>query len=245
MRKLQSGFLALGVLAVIGLSLVACGGSGSDSGSASVVPASPTPELTGKGVLELAAEATGNLDSFHFVLSHESGSTPLPLNLNLESAEGDVVVPGKLSAEVDAKAAGINVSVRIIGIDDQTWVTNPFTRQWQDLPGTDIRDFADPAALVAGVLPAIKVTDLSDGGTVDGAKSYLVRGTIDSGALSDALGLAEPGRAVEVEAWVGMEDFLPRRIRLAGALSDSDSSGVVRQVVLSRFDEAVEIMPPE
>jgi hypothetical protein len=247
--------LVLGFFAVIGVAavgLVALGDSDSDpeSGAQSqATPAGPRPTaegpLTAEDVLEQSAQRSAEVTSFHFILTHENGSTPLPLNLDLESAEGDVVVPDQLKAAVDAEAVGINVSVDVVGIGDRTWVTNPFTRGWEELPGTNIRDFADPAALVSGLLPAITDPQLTEGDSVDGVETHLVTGSIDSGALQDALGIAEPGQTVEVEAWIGVDDLLPRRVRLIGPLSTADSADVVRQVELSRFDEPVEIMPPE
>jgi hypothetical protein len=209
--------------------------SGSTTGGAS-----PADDL-----LERATDAVAEITSFHFKLTHENGSTPLPLSLQLIAAEGDVIVPGSMKADVDAKAAGINVSVDVIGIDDETWITNPFTRTWQKLSGTNIRDFADPAALVESLLPSLEAESITEGGTVDGVATQLVVGTIDSGALSDALGIAQPGRTVTVEAWIGTDDHLPRKVRLAGALSDDDDEDVVRQVEISRYDVPVEIMPPE
>ena len=217
----------------------------SSTGTPAASSATPDSALTAEDVLRQSAQRSAAVTSFHFVLTHENGSTPLPLSLELESAEGDVVVPGSLAAEVDAEAVGIDVSVRVIGIDDRTWVTNPFTRAWQELPGTDIRDFADPAALVSGLLPSIMDPALSGGGSVGGVQTHLVTGSIDSGALQDALGIAEPGRDVAVEVWIGIDDLLPRRVRLIGPLSDTESPDVVRQVEISRFNEPVEIMPPE
>ena len=210
-------------------------------------PPTPTPEgeLTASQVLEEAAERTGEVESFHFVLTHENGSTPLPLNLDLQSAEGDIVVPDRMQAEANAEALGINVSVDVIGIEGRTWVTNPFTRQWQELPDTNIRDFADPAALIRSVLPAIEDPELSDGGEVDGVDTHLVTGTINSQMLQEALGLAEAGNEVTVEAWIGKEDTLARLIRLEGPLSDEESPDVVREVEISQYNEPVEIMPPE
>jgi hypothetical protein len=247
--------VAIGVVALVALGDDEDSDSGGSTGSVATpvnttvgsTGASATPDgsETADDVLAKAVDAVAGITSFHFKLTHENGSTPLPLTLQLESAEGDVIVPGSMKADVDAKAAGINVSVQVIGIDDETWITNPFTRNWQNLPGTNIRDFADPAALVAGLLPSIKADGLTNGGTVDGVRTQLVTGTIDSGALSDALGIAQPGRSVSVDAWIGIDDYLPRRVRLTGPLSDDDDQDVVREVEISRYDQPVEIMPPE
>jgi hypothetical protein len=247
--------LVVGVFALIGVAVVGLLAFGDDDDPEPDTGALSTPAgsgatvegtLTAEALLQQSADRAAAVQSFHFILTHENGTTPLPLNLDLESAEGDVVVPGRLKAEVDAEAlGGLNVSVEVIGIDDQTWVTNPFTRGWEELPNTNIRDFADPAALVSGLLPAVQDAELREGEELDGVETQLVTGQIDSGALQDALGIAVPGNNVDVEAWIGVDDQLPRRVRLIGALSDEESADVVRQVDLSRFDQPVEIMPPE
>ena len=162
---------------VIGLSLVAalvlagCGGSGNNKSSSSGPAASPTP--TGQQVIQQSAAAVQALQSFHFVFSHQNGTTPLPLGMGLDSAEGDVGVPDKLSADVKAKAGGINVSVKVIGIGDKTWVTNPFSRAWQQLPGASIHDFADPATLVTSLLPKIQNPQIV--GTANGRRRQHLR----------------------------------------------------------------------
>jgi hypothetical protein len=247
--------LVVGIFALIGVAVVGYLALGDDDDPDSDTATQATPgapratiegTLTAEALLQQSADRAAEVQSFHFILTHENGTTPLPLNLDLEAAEGDVVVPGRLQADVDAEAlGGLNVAVEVIGIDDQTWVTNPFTRGWEELPNTNIRDFADPAALVSGLLPAVQNAQLSEGETLDGVETQRVTGQIDSGALQDALGIAVPGNNVDVEAWIGVEDQLPRRVRLIGPLSDEESADVVRQVDLSRYDQPVKIMPPE
>ena len=242
--------LVLGAVIVIGVGLVAFVALGDDDDDSTTGAATPVNTGAGGGsdaeqLLQDASDAAADVTSFHFVLTHENGTTPLPLNLELESAEGDILVPASMQAEVDAEALGINVTVDVIGIDDRTWVTNPFTRNWEELPDTNIRDFADPGSLVESVLPSIKDAQLSDGQEIDGVDTQLVTGNIDSGALQSSLGIAEPGHTVTVEVWIGMDDDLPRRVRLTGPLSDEESDNVVREVDLSRYNQPVEIMPPE
>lgn len=240
--------LLIGAAVIVGAAfagLVVFGDSDDSPGGGSGIATPIGPEGDAEEILEEAVQRTRELSSFHFVLTHENGSTPLPMNLNLISAEGDIVVPDRMRAVVDAEALGINVTVDVIGIESRTWVTNPFTRQWQELQNTNIRDFADPAALVSGLLPSIEDARLSEGGRIGGADTHRVTGTIPSEALRDALGIAEPGREVTVDAWIGKDDLLVRQVRLQGPLNDNEASNVVRQVVISRFNESVEIMPPE
>jgi hypothetical protein len=196
-------------------------------------------------LVQRAASATKALKSFHFRLSHENGGTPMLLGLELTSAEGDVSVPDRLAADVRAKAAGVNVSVKVVGIEQKTWITNPFSRRWQLVPGASVRDVADPVALVNAVLGSLKGVRSEGAAEIDGSKTYRVSGQIDASSLKDALPSAQAGYAANVEAWIGEKDSLPRRVRLSGQLSKDEPKDIVRQIDLSRFDAPVDIKPPE
>jgi len=224
------------ILACFAALLLACGGDDSNDSQPSTDP---------QALLQRAAAAVKDAGYFHFKLTQENGSTPLPLNLELVSAEGDFQVPGRLAADVRAKAAGaVNVSVKVVAIDDQTWITNPFTRDWQRLPGASLRDLADPGTLLTTLLPKVTDPSLGEESEVNGVKTVKVEGSIDSGELRDALSFARPGNSVKVEAWIGVDDSLPRRIRLTGRLVSDEDENVQRQIDLSHFGEAVQINPP-
>lgn len=224
-------FLAPFCLAFI---LVACGGS-----------EEALPELTADEVLSRSVTAVGELRSFHFRLSHENGSTRIPLNLELESAEGDVVLPDRLAATIEADAGPISVSVNVISIGERTWITNPFTRRWQLLPGVSARDIADPGRLVVTLVKALREVRQGGQEKIDGRTAYRLTGVLDSAAIGQAFGSAESGFEVAIELWVDAADFLPRRARLTGRLSDGEPANIVRQIELSKFNASVDIRPPE
>ena len=96
--------LLLAVFGLILTSVLACGGGGDK----------PSENLDAGAILKKAATATAELKSFHFKLDHENGTTPMPLGLQLVSADGDVGVPDRLQADVKAKAASITASVKVI-----------------------------------------------------------------------------------------------------------------------------------
>jgi hypothetical protein len=224
---------------LIPLLIVACGGGDKKDEQ-------QTPEKSAQETLSDAAAAAQDLDSFHFKLTQDDGPIPLPLNLTLDSAEGDVAVPGKIKADIKAKASGIGVSVKVIGIDNKTWVTNPFTKDWQSLgSNTNIQDYANPAALVTQMLPAVKDAQFDGQAEIDGAQTNHITGTMDSGDLEPALGFAEPGQTVKVEAWVGTEDNLPRRLVVNGRLTPGEKESASRRLDLSKFNQPVDIQAPE
>ncbi len=216
---------------LLALLLTACGGDEE--------PAEPPPQE----VLERAVAAVGQLRTFHFKLTHENGATPMPLNLQLTTAEGDFVAPDRLAAEVKAKAGPVSASVKVIAIGERTWITNPFSRAWQTL-NASARDIADPRALVEAVVGGLQGVALDGRSDVNGAETYHLKGTLPSEALRSALSVARPGRTLAVDLWIGVEDGLPRRARLSGPLATGEAENIVRQIDFSAFDESVEIRAP-
>ena len=208
-------------------------------------------EEKAEGPLPSAEEAVTRLveranavESFHFKLDHEGGLSPIPLGLKLKTAEGDIAVPDRLKAKIEAQNGAV-VNVDIIGIGDKAWMTNPFSRQWQELPsGVTIRNIFDPAAGIRAVTATLKSVSVAPGEEVAGVVTYRIEGDVDSAVLEAAAPIAEPGLTVHVVAWVDREDFTIRRIRLEGPFSPDEPAGIVRILELSRFDEPVQIEPP-
>jgi hypothetical protein len=224
-------------LVLAGFLAVACGGGNGGEGT--------TPLPAAEDVLARLVARVDELQTFHFRLEHENGTSPIPLGLELETAEGDVVVPDRMKAEIRAKAGGAGVEVEVIGVGDEGWMTNPFSRQWQPLPeGTNIRDVFDPAAGIKAVVGALANVVVVKEEEIGGTSTYLIEGEVDSGVLQAAAPIAEPGLTVLVKTWVGSEDSLPRRIRLEGPFAPGEPDNIVRKLELSDFDEPLTIEPP-
>ncbi len=218
--------------------LLACGGDD----NADSEPFAPDG-LDAARLLSDASLAVAGLQGFHFVLTQEDATIPLPSNLELESAEGDVVLPDRLAAELEAEIQDTNVSVDTIAIGGETWITNPFTRRWQKL-NADLRNYADFGALLPALLPAIKDAAVIGEAVLDDVATYLVAGACSSAELQAALPFSSPGHEVRVEVWIGVEDSLPRRVRVIGRLISDESGDAVRQIDLTRLNQPVRINPP-
>jgi hypothetical protein len=217
--------------------VLACTGGDDDDAS------SPAASPDAAQLLADATLAVANLSSFRFELTQEDAIIPLPPNFDLETAKGDVVLPDRLEAELETEVQDINVSVDAIAIGSDTWITNPFTRQWQKLDA-DLRDYADLGALLPTLLPAIRDATITGQETLDGVSTVRVEGRADSADLQDALPFSLPDRVVRIELWLGAEDMLPRRVRVVGQLIAGESDGAVRQIDLTRLNRPVEINPP-
>jgi hypothetical protein len=220
--------------------LIACSGSDDDG---ETPEADPTEGLTAEQVLAGAVAAADNLETFHFRLTQEDAIIPIPPNLDLVSAEGDLVLPDRLEAKLESEVQGINVSVDAIAVGSDTWITNPFTRQWQQLD-VDLRDYADLGALLPALLPAIRDARLAGTTSIDGTEAYAIEGIANSSDLQGALPFSLPDREVDIEIWLGVEDLLPRRVRVIGELISGEGEAAVREIELSQINQPVEINPP-
>jgi lipoprotein LprG len=229
--------LPLAALAALGLILAACGDGGKEEDGG------PLPAA--EDVLADAVERVETMETFHFRLEHENGASRIPLELDLTTAEGDVIVPDRMWAKLKAKAGTQPVEVEVIGIGDDGWITNPFTREWQPLPsGTTINDVFDPTQGIEAVVNALENAEVTAEENVGGVVTYRLEGTIDSAMLEGAAPIAEPGLTVGVKVWLGKDDSLIRRIRLEGPIAPDEPEDIVRKLDVSQFDEPVSIERP-
>jgi hypothetical protein len=248
-RSLTGGGLVvrkawLGILAVLvaALSLAAACGGGGGGKETSPTPATLPPA---DEVLSKAVERVGTVKSFHFRLEHENGYSPLPLDLKLRTAEGDIQVPDRMKADLEAEVGGATLKVQIVGIGDEAWMTNPFSREWQPLPaGTSISSIFDPAAGVQAVANSLQDVSVTGVEKVEGENTYVLEGKVDSGVLEAAAPIAEPGLTVVVKLWISTTDYTMREIRLEGPFAPGEPENIVRILYLSKFDESVSIEPP-
>lgn len=212
--------------------------------------ATPTPQPDPAVLARQAADQVEALKSFHFLLEHENGGTPIVLNLLMSRAEGDIVKPERLRADVDATATTLGnarVKVQVVNVGDKAVISNPFNpRQWVPLPGQNrLADIFDPGAGTTAALRAATNLRLAGEESIGGTKVWRVEGDVDAGALSAVAGsVAEPGYTVKGIAWIGQEKPLVYRIRLEGPLGPKDPQGIVRKIDLSKFDETVNIELP-
>jgi hypothetical protein len=239
--------LLLGSLLVVGL---ACGNDNANdaAGTSDVTstPAPPDPNV----LAEQAAAAVEAVKSFHFLVQHENGGTPIVLNLLMTRAEGDIVKPDRLRADVEARATQLgnaNVKVKVVNVGDEAKVTNPFNaRDWVTLPGQNrLADIFDPGAGTTAALREAKDLKITGEETLNGVKVWRLEGMVDASALSAvASTIAEPGYTAKGIAWVGQTNPLVYRVRLEGPLGSKDPPNIVRIIDLSKFDESVTIELP-
>lgn len=223
-------FLPLGVILLVGLA-TACGGG--------------EQQPSAKDIVERAAGATQAQKSFHFVFDEKNGPTSTS-GVHLVFAEGDIVVPDKVKADVSGTFQGVPLRSRLVVVAGRYYLNDPFSGKWREVSAnTNPVAFFDPAK---GVLAVITdATQLEFVGTekVGGADAYHLKGKTTVGSIAPLLGNPPGTRLVDVELWVDKETDLLARLRLSGQVEKGDPAGAVRTVEISRYGVVVPIVPPQ
>ena len=226
-----SGVLACVVLAALFLS--ACSGGGD-----SPKPV-PTPEAV--ALLKVAADKMAAVKTFHFILDHENGGTPIINSLSMRRAEGDMDVPDKMRADVSAVApsfGNLRVDVQVVAVGDTAKITNPFNRaRWEPLPGkTPLSAIFDPAAGAVALLRSVTDAHITGTEKINGIDTWKVEGPLKATDLVAFMPTAEAGYTLKGTAWIGQTDKQLYRVRLEGAAGADDAPNVVRKLDFSKYD---------
>jgi hypothetical protein len=206
---------------------------------------SPTPELpqvTASEAVELSKTAMSQLESFRFKLSHDSGHTTLSGALELTVA-GGVVTPGGLDLNAEANIGRAFVRVEAIVIDERTWMTNPLTGVWSEIPPEDSPfSFLDPVKLVADILGKTQQPVFPDSSPKNG--EIKVAGQIPAPVLAALVGRVDRDAIPDVMLTFDAVDYRLKKIVISGIVQPEDEATTVRVITLSEFDDPVSLEPP-
>ncbi|MEE9247196.1 MAG: LppX_LprAFG lipoprotein [Dehalococcoidia bacterium] len=234
----SAGKLTSSIVLLLALG-IACG---SDPTPTAIPEENP---LTAKEILGLAAEGFESLLYFHFEMTHEGGGTPIALGLEMDQVEGDIAAPDRMKATIQAQVRGLFLEVSAITIGDDTYITNPFTGQYEKLTsGITGGGFFDPAEGISAIIrEAIGPTLLPDD-TLEGTPVYHLAATVRSEDLRSISPGATEGFLLGAEIWIGKEDFLIRKLVLDGRITQDEKESITRTILVSGFDEPVTIEAP-
>ncbi len=233
------------------LMLAGCGGAG-----ATATPA-PTPTLTPipdpAAILARAAERVAAAESLSFALEHPAGSTQLSPGLLLTRASGVANQPDRFRIKLELETAGSFVELEVIGIGDETWMTNLFSGQWEAaaaaVPVPVRFDNAGQmfADIIAGVEnPQLAGTERVEDGDGGSYAAWRIQGTMPGAALAVVLpGTTLAAAAIPVTVWADQDETRLPRLELRGPLAAGDLPEVARVLTLELREPAAEIVAPE
>ena len=221
--------------------IAACGSTEPDTPTPTPPPA-PDPVA----ILQRAADRFEALEFFKFTMLHENGGTPIAFGLVMEDVTGDVAAPDRLRADIGAFAGNLFFDVTLVAIGDRTFLTNPFTKEYEEIDGGIISSaLLDPATGISGIIRDAVDPVLEGEADIEGAPTYHVTSVIDSAQLTSIAPAAEPGLPIDVGIWVGRDDSLVYKILMVGPMSSDEEPDITRTILISDFDSPVEIAMPD
>jgi len=218
------------LLAAVALAVAGCGGGAKG----------PPPEQ----IVKAATKATSAERSFHFVYDEQHGP-PSKKGLHLIYADGDVVLPGNVKADVTGTLLGLPLRSELIVVGGDYFVRNPFTQAWQAVSvATNPVAFFNPRKGVLAVIAG--ATQLKSAGSekVGGQDAYHVKGKVPVSAISPILGNPPSSKLVDVDLWIDKQSSRLVRVRISGPVESGDPSNAVRTVDLSQYGKSVAITAP-
>lgn len=163
----------------------------------------------------------------------------------LTSLHGQFAVPGRAQAELAVTIDGnLNTRLGAVAVDDEIWLSNPVTGDFETLPdGYDIDPsrFFDPVGgwqPLLGGLQQVTLVGIED----RGGQRYHIRGTASSEQMSNVTAGLVGGQQVVVDLWVHPTTF---RVTATEFETTSSAGTVAWTIDLSSYGEAFQIDPPE
>jgi len=214
----------------------------SSCSSAEEPTAIPTPTVRAPEVVQLGEDAMAGLDSFSFELTHESGHTTLSGALELNKAGGLVTTNG-LDLKAEATIGRAFVRVEAVVIDEQTWMTNPLTGNWSEIPPEESPfSFLDPVRLVADILGSTQNAVYPE--VQPGNGVLQIHGNIPAEALISLVGSVEPGAVTDVVLSLEPETYRLKKVVITGVAQPEDEPGTIRVIDLTDFNVETTLEPP-
>lgn len=221
--------------------LAGCGGA---------PPVAPTavPALTSEQILARASQQLADTGAVAFALVVEGETFVDPLKtIRLLSATGDLQRPDRVATEFRAEVADRAITLQLITIGAETWLTSVLTGEWGLAP----EEFAyRPDVLFDnqdGLGPAMgRVTDVErlPDAELDGRPVYHLRAAVPDAIVGPLTYYTLKGSPVAVELWIALDTFDLLRARLSEPPGDDRPDPAIWTLDLSDHGQQVSIEPP-
>lgn len=210
------------------------------------------PDLAPEEIMQRSVQRMKALAGFHFVIDR-SGA---PAYLNAEKtlifrrAEGDFVAPDQAWAAVRIIAPGLVTEIKILGLGDRYWETNPLSGEWAELPGGmgfNPAVLFDPELGFQPVLEndvyELKLEGLAELEEVPGTRLYRLSGKLRGERIFQMSDAMIGPQTLAVQLWVHPETYDLYRARIEAPAS-GEAELVVWQLDFWDFGNVVALNPP-
>lgn len=205
------------------------------------------PKPTTQQLLTALQKNFRTVTSFHVVMQVENAGTPSANRIQIRSADGDVIMPDKVSANANIILSGQAVAVKLISVGANQYVTDPITGQWRVIKGVlDPRTLTNPDTGLLSLVNKLQNVSQPADDSVNGTPCWRVTGQLDAKNLAFLTGGGAPaGTMLQTSACVGKADGLPYEVKVIGMAAAGDTSNTTYSFQLSNYNENISIVAPQ
>jgi hypothetical protein len=202
---------------------------------------------TAQQLLDALQKNFRTVSTFHVVMNVQNPGPVREGQVQIRSANGDIVMPDKVKAQATIILSGQAVTVNLISVGGSQFITDPITGQWRVIKGVlDPRTLTNPNT---GILSLInKVQNVSDpvSDTVNGVSCWRIKGQLNAKYLAFFTGGGVPaGTMLQTNACIGKSDALLYQLIVTGEAAPGDTAQTTRIFDISHYNEQVKITAPQ
>jgi hypothetical protein len=219
--------------------LGACGGGDKEP--------TATP-VSAQSILEQTSARFDQTNSLHFVLQLE-GAVSLDGGgtIRLRGAEGDILRPDSAQAKTDVSFGSVNLSVSMISIGQDQYLTNVLTGSWERAPenlGYNPAILFDKENGISGLIRKTQNPELVGDETVDGTKAKHIRGILAQDAVNALTSGAVNTERVDFDLWVSQANSDILKVQFRDPSNTGGASPTTWTLLTSKHNAPVTIERP-
>ncbi len=202
---------------------------------------------TAQQVLASIQKDFPQVSSFHVIMKVDDLGTSSGSQIQIRSADGDVIMPDKVKAQANVLFSGQPVTIKIISIGDVQYITDPITGQWRVVKGVlNASTLTNPNTGIVSLSSKLQNVTGPTADIVNGVPCWRVHGSLDAKYLAFLTGGGVPaGTMLQTSVCAGQSDGLPYQLSLVGQAAKSDTAQTSRTFNISGYNEHTTITAPQ
>ena len=205
------------------------------------------PKPTAQQVLSTMQKNFRSVTSFHLTMKTDNLGNTSASQIVIRSADGDVLMPDKIRAQANVLLSGQAVTVNLISVGTNQFITDPITGQWRVVKGMfDPRTLTNPDTGIISLAGKLQNVTGPVADTVNGTSCWRVNGQLPAKDLAFFTGGGVPaGTMLQTSICAGQSDGLPYEISVIGQAAAGDTTQTTRTFVISKYNENISIVAPQ
>lgn len=187
------------------------------------------------------------VSAFHVMMQVQNPGPVSQGQVQIRTANGDIVMPDKVKAQATVILSGQAVTVNLISIGDNQFITDPITGQWRVIKGVlDPRTLTNPDTGILSLISKVQNVSQPSADTVGNVPCWRITGDLAAKYLAFFTGGGVPaGTMLHMSACLGKSDSLPYQLSVTGQAAPGDSTQTSRVFTMSNYNENINITAPQ